>query len=452
MANRDKKKIITRKQHSRVELEHRQRRYILIGAIAIVAVVVITITVGIIFEGIIKPRQPVAQVGDTAITTGEFQSYARYQRFRLVNEYLSTYQFIQGMGDPNSASYFESYLMQIQNELEPEVLGLNIINQMVENEIIKKEAVNLGIEVPDSEVERRVQAAIFQYYPMGTPTPESTSPILPTPTLSDLQMTLIPPTPTAVITSTQIENTEDEDQSDDVEPPVEEIDEATPTLMPTEILPTPTAYTEKAFNKNFNEYIRYLNSYARIGEDDIFYFYENAILRDLLAEAIVTDLPQEEEKLWARHILFRDEETGKAQAQAFLDRINAGEDFVTTAEELSTTATEDEVTGSIIVFEDLGWFGEGMMVEAFEATAKTLEVGEISGLVETSFGWHVIQLLGRDVQPRSQANIDQLRTEAFQAWLAQKRIEYKVDISQDWINLVPEEPDIPEQAKLQPVP
>ena len=140
MANREKKKILTRKQHSRIERENRQRRLILFGVIAVVTIVVITIVVGIVLEGIIKPRQPVAQVGDSTITTGEFQSYTRYQRFRLVNEYLSTYQFIQGMGDPNSASYFESYLMQIQNRLEPEVLGLEAINRMVEDEIIKKEA------------------------------------------------------------------------------------------------------------------------------------------------------------------------------------------------------------------------------------------------------------------------------------------------------------------------
>jgi parvulin-like peptidyl-prolyl isomerase len=452
MANRDKKKTLTRKQHSRIEIENRQRKYILIGSIAIVVVVIITIVVGIIIEGIIKPKQPVARVGEISINTSEFQSYTRYQRFRLVNEYLSTYQFIQGMGDPNSASYFESYLMQIQSKLEPEILGLDVINLMIEDEIIRLEAERLGITVSKDEVDQRLQGAIFQYYPLGTPTPNPTSITLPSPTLSSIQKTLIPPTPTEVITSTEILDEENVIIDGVEESPGEESEIATPTLMPTNVVPTPTTYTENAYKKDYNDYIRYLNNYARIDEEDVAAFFEKQILRELVEEAVITDLPKEEEKLWARHILFRDEETGETQAQAFLDRINSGEDFIQVAEELSINSSEDEETGSSIVFEDLGWFGEGMMVEPFELAAKTLEIGEISEPVQTSFGWHIIQLLGRDVQPRSQSNIDQLRTQAFQVWLTQKRAEYEIDISQDWINLVPEEPDIPEQAKIQTEP
>lgn len=41
---------------------------------------------------------------------------------------------------------------------------------------------------------------------------------------------------------------------------------------------------------------------------------------------------------------------------------------------------------------DLGWFGPGMMVPPFEEAVMALEPGEISGPVQTQFGWHVIQL------------------------------------------------------------
>ena len=143
-------------------------------------------------------------------------------------------------------------------------------------------------------------------------------------------------------------------------------------------------------------------------------------------------------------------DAGKEQADAFLDRIDAGEDFVTVAEELSSSATEDEQGLQMIVFEDLGWFGEGMMVEAFEAASQALEVGEISEPVETSFGWHVIQLLGKDLQPISKTNLNQLQEQRFQVWLVEKRAEYEVNISPDWVSLVPDEPAIPEQAIIQP--
>ena len=40
---------------------------------------------------------------------------------------------------------------------------------------------------------------------------------------------------------------------------------------------------------------------------------------------------------------------------------------------------------------DLGHFGKGMMVPEFEESAFSMEVGETSGVVETSFGYHLIQ-------------------------------------------------------------
>lgn len=460
MANREKKKVLTRKQHSRIEREKKQRNWILFGTITVVSIVIITVIVGIILEGIIKPQQPVAEVDETKITISDFQSYTRYRRFQLVNEYLGTYQYVTQLGDPNTLSYFESYLLQIQSQLEPEILGMNVINQMVENEIIKKEAERLGIEVSKEEVEKRIQASIFQYYPEGSPTPVPTNPIYPSPTLSDLQMTLVPPTPTTIVTDTLSEMTsiieptsgitDSEEVDDSGIISVDESSNPTPTLQPTNILPTPTIYTEKAFEDNYNEYISYLRSYARIGDDELFDYYEDLILREKVVDSVITDLPKEEERLWARHILFRDLDTGREQAESFLRRINAGEDFVEVAEELSSIQIEDEENGNMIVFEDLGWFGEGTMVAPFEEAAQALDVGQISEPIETSFGWHVIQLLGKDVQPLSQSKLDQLKEQRFQTWLVEKRAEYEVNINPDWVNVVPDEPDIPEQAKIQP--
>jgi parvulin-like peptidyl-prolyl isomerase len=389
---------------------------------------------GIVIEGFIKPNQPLAQLEGEVITTKDFQAFVRYQRFRLVNEYASTYQFIQNMGDPNSFSYFESYLLQLQNELQPEILGLNSIDQMVENIFVRKEAERLDIEVSPEEVQKMVSELLFQYYTEGTPTPAPTRMILPTPTLSSQQMTLVPPTPTSVVTETEelpISATE-----------VVTEDLGTDQTVPTPNSPTPTAYTEDQYKKDYNEFMSYIRSFAKVSEDDIFSFYESILLRERVAEAIITDLPAEEERLWARHILFRDEENGEQLAKDFLGQIEAGEEFSVVAEEFSKAATEEE---SGVVYEDLGWFGSGDMVEPFDNAARELQIGEISQPVETSFGWHVIQLLGRDIQSLSQADIDQLRLEAFQEWLDQQRAEADLNLNPDWITLVPTEPEIPAQ-------
>ncbi|MBN2628135.1 MAG: peptidylprolyl isomerase [Spirochaetales bacterium] len=44
---------------------------------------------------------------------------------------------------------------------------------------------------------------------------------------------------------------------------------------------------------------------------------------------------------------------------------------------------------------DLGWFGPGKMVPAFENAVKRLGVGSVSDPVNTQFGWHVIKVTGK---------------------------------------------------------
>jgi parvulin-like peptidyl-prolyl isomerase len=252
-------------------------------------------------------------------------------------------------------------------------------------------------------------------------------------------LTLVPPPPTAIITETEgIEPGVDLEKTD-----VESSEE----VAATPISPTPTVYSEEIFNEDYEKFMDYLKSFAGVSEEDVFTFYEGILLRERLAEEIITDLPTEEEKLWARHILFRDEENGEEEALVFLSRLEAGEDFKIVAEELSS----DEDNAESLIFEDLGWFGVGDMVEPFEDAARELKIGEFSQPVNTSFGWHVIQLLGRDVQPLEQSDIDQIRLEKFQEWLDNKRVDAVVEIDPDWITVVPLEPDIPEAYKL-PIP
>ncbi|WP_455662538.1 peptidylprolyl isomerase [Pradoshia sp.] len=89
--------------------------------------------------------------------------------------------------------------------------------------------------------------------------------------------------------------------------------------------------------------------------------------------------------LKARHILVADEETAK-EVKGKLDK---GEKFADLAKEYSTDEASKEQGG------DLGEFGVGKMVPAFEDAAYKLKVDEISEPVQSDYGFHIIQVTER---------------------------------------------------------
>ena len=95
------------------------------------------------------------------------------------------------------------------------------------------------------------------------------------------------------------------------------------------------------------------------------------------------------EQVSAAHILVDDEATAKA----IITELNNGADFAAVAQEKSTGPSGPN--GG-----DLGTFGRGQMVPSFEAAAFEQPVGSVSATpVQTQFGWHVIKVNDRSVQP-----------------------------------------------------
>lgn len=76
----------------------------------------------------------------------------------------------------------------------------------------------------------------------------------------------------------------------------------------------------------------------------------------------------------------------KARAQQLLDSIRAGADF----EALAKAHSQDP--GSAEVGGDLGWFRRGAMVREFEDAAFAMVDGQVSEVVETEFGYHIIKV------------------------------------------------------------
>ncbi|WP_374721643.1 peptidylprolyl isomerase [Peribacillus tepidiphilus] len=90
-------------------------------------------------------------------------------------------------------------------------------------------------------------------------------------------------------------------------------------------------------------------------------------------------------EIHARHILVEDEKTAKEVKQ----KLNEGAKF----EELAKKYSKDP--GSAEKGGDLGWFGTGVMVPEFEQAAYALKKNEISDIVKTEHGYHIIQLIDK---------------------------------------------------------
>ncbi|MGB0542083.1 MAG: peptidylprolyl isomerase [Longimicrobiales bacterium] len=79
-------------------------------------------------------------------------------------------------------------------------------------------------------------------------------------------------------------------------------------------------------------------------------------------------------------------DSARVRAEALLERITGGEDFAELAREFSNDP------GTAALGGDLGWFRRGRMVREFEEAAFSLLDGQVSDVVQTDFGFHIIRV------------------------------------------------------------
>lgn len=163
---------------------------------------------------------------------------------------------------------------------------------------------------------------------------------------------------------------------------------------------------------------------------------------DELQDAYTAAIANLDEQRRAAHILFdldQGEEQARQAAEAALQRLQQGEDFAALAEELS-----DDI-GSAAEGGDLGFAGRDIYEPAFEEALYALEKDQLSGLVRTRYGIHLIKLL--DVNAADIPTLDQLRDSLLTELRANKVEQRFVELVDDLERSAYESADLQQPAQ-----
>jgi parvulin-like peptidyl-prolyl isomerase len=146
---------------------------------------------------------------------------------------------------------------------------------------------------------------------------------------------------------------------------------------------------------------------------------EEQVLGAKMVAQIVESVPQVVEQVHARHILV----ASQAEAEDVQAMLASGADFATLANQVSLDISTRPAGG------DLGWFPQGYLrLAPVEQAAFSLQPGEISGVVESELGFHIVQTLERGEHLADADILRWLRERAVTDWLTQQRANAAIEI------------------------
>lgn len=171
---------------------------------------------------------------------------------------------------------------------------------------------------------------------------------------------------------------------------------------------------EEMGEEGFNESL----ATANLTYEDFVRAQRSMMIGNAVIAQVTASLPTEGEQVHARHILV---ET-RAEAEQVLARVRAGEDFAALAKELSLDETSRDEGG------DLSWFPRKIMPAALEEVAFSLALGETSDVVQTPYGFHILQVLEKDPSREIPTEMwESLRQQAFMSWLEEQRTQAAIE-------------------------
>ncbi len=360
-----------------------------------IATAVLLVGYGIVEQTVLLPRRAAATVNGDVITRQELAARSALARADLVQQSQSLQQMMGFFADsPEALQSMQSQIALLNAQINnPDLLARQVLQDLMQARLVRQEAQRRGIVVSQTEIDRAVEEA-FGFFAGGTPTVAPTATADPTlaaqstaaPTFEpSATPEALPSPPPATATATAT---------------------ATPGASPTP-LPSPTAFTRQAFEAEYAQYLADLSSVLRVQEDYLRDRFEERLYEDRLRASLAAEVLHTEQQVWARHILVPEQ----AVAFALLSRLRQGDSWDELAAAFSQDTSNKDRGG------DLGWFGRGAMVDAFEQAAYEIPPGEIGSPVQTGFGWHLIQVIDRAERKLDPAAYDAAVERAYQAWL-----------------------------------
>ena len=176
---------------------------------------------------------------------------------------------------------------------------------------------------------------------------------------------------------------------------------------------------------------------VKIDDQEIVGFYEDNL-----------EMFKKEEQVRARHILFRlspdasreEEKEVKDKALSVLEKARSGSDFAELAKKYSEGPTKEN--GG-----DLGYFSKGSMVKPFEDAVFKMKKGEISDLVRTRFGYHIIKV--EDVRKERTKDLEEVRGQISDILTRNQCLDLANERALSLIDQMPYDVDMVQYAKQQ---
>lgn len=416
---------VRREHRSRKEREAEIQRWVLLGTVAAIGLVVIILAVALFVDQVINPGRTVATVNGDKISVSSFESRVRLERtisIQRLNDGINDFLDFGFAADANEA--FNLLLQNNQaasnlyNELTvPDQIGLRVINDMIDDHLIRAKAEELGVTVTEEQIQYEIdqlfgfdREAVVALADESTPEAEETATVTPTPFVSPTPSSTPTITPTAEFT-------------------------ATPSITPfPTVAPTQTQTVEDQLDnqqERQNDLYSQIRSTTGMNNSEIDEYFETRALRRALAE-VVTEVGETDAFVNARHILVETEE----EAQDVIDALNNGESFAELAQAVSTD------TGSGANGGELDWGPVVQYVTEFADAVRDAPIGEIVGPVESQFGFHVIQVRAREDRELTETQIESERARLFDDYAKQLRDneDNNIEINSIWTDFVPDDP------------